>query len=336
MVEWTSEKSLANRVAALRQRGVNFPKTYPPKNIDESPENRRGVTAHIELAEILVDHLDGKRIHVEIDKPSAGDYDVRIDPDPLLLQVKDLAAMDIDMGGQQTNLLASMDFCKERVLAEAALEPKSSFTTIEIFDDDQARGRMNFVDLQPKVDVVIVTVDDDFLKQETLRKAKRVFDKSAKQLKDTGVPGIHVPVLDLRRFPHDELALHDYLKDVLKDRAFPSGVALLTDELPTKPGEIPRKRLLPIPAPKSPRPLDPMVLNPNHAKELARTSRPLTVVMAPHPAGRKIAIKDNQIIIDDVIMGKIPSKDPAAVTSIMGVIAPAGVGPGVDFRYESA
>lgn len=124
---WTNvdRAAVEHRVEALRKRGVRFPDPYPPAGLDDHQVHLRGVLAQVEVLELLAEIHDPPLLACEPAGIAGGDVDILIETaPPYWLQIKNVDALGVNPGGQESKIIGLIEQVKREIRAEHAKSPK--------------------------------------------------------------------------------------------------------------------------------------------------------------------------------------------------------------------
>jgi hypothetical protein len=209
---WVSGAKLANRVSQLEERGVRFHRTVPAPNVDSASEHLRSEFALVLAVEALAACNPPETIIVE-PGTITGDVDILVEGAPVAaLQVKSLAALDIQLGGQPTSLLAIMNAARDAVLDDQEYGFPSTFSRVVARRDDKGTpvfdGETRGLMAAPLAKVIVLEADPSLFDVQVAKKIEKAFRQAKRQLLDADRPldDALVVWLDLTQTPHDQAA----------------------------------------------------------------------------------------------------------------------------------
>jgi len=317
-MELLGQSHLERTVERFRLAGVRVPAGYPPAHLDPSSEWFRGFLAELEVVELLMKQFPPEQIEMKM--PSEGDTDIVVCSKPCyLLQVKDMAISLVRNADETQVPLEDVTAAAIRQ-TNADIESKnpagSFFTRIEIHRDSKGSlaftGDISEVTYAGRVRLWLVEVDPGVIEESMKLKLERCIGKAYLQLRGHD-KGVLVPVLNMRRYPHDQAFAFKHVKRILKENPRwkkLGGVLMVTNDFSKEAGPFgfhsPRIRFIGIENPNAPavRRLVPQSFNPIHDDEVVHEER--RAIIHIEPLETPFSISEGKILIDSTVFGEVP------------------------------
>lgn len=211
-------RRLREAVAALRGKGVRFPKWYPPLNLDPRSSYFRGVWSEIETLVLLTQFVNPDLLEIsERDHGKDTDIIIHLSP-PYRLQVKGPLAthVDADYAIAKVVRTARRDAVRRFRIEQRTLW-KGLFSTIRIHQGEQTEvysGSFHSVSYPRIVHAAVVEIDGALLARFAVKNIERWIRKAVRQLIRYDDDAILVPVLNVSRYQLDQARAYKHIKDI--------------------------------------------------------------------------------------------------------------------------
>jgi len=315
-------ESLKKKVDRLREQGVIIPSAYPPLNLEASSEWFRGCLGEVEVLELLIGVFAPHNLELKL-RSDVGDVDIEIHSKPAyLLQVKDLSINTIRPTEDDEPL--ELEKVISSVINKAEEDIKASnwgggvFANLRVHMNNDKVLAMSgdsvlVKECNKRLHMYVIEVDPAIYETSLRLKLEKCINKAYSQLRDHKNNEIIVPVLNMKRYPHNQAVAYKALKELFKAKpgwTEIGGVLMITNDYCRHADSSGfhhiRTRLIGIENQNAnkERKLELYRFNPNlDDEDIHEENR---IIFHPIPCGTPFEIRGNDVFVDGIRFGSTP------------------------------